>query len=60
MKTLATLAALLCCFSFATLTGCGSGDTKVIEAPAETEDVDPAMEGMTEEEYNKAMEESMQ
>lgn len=45
--------------SFVTFAGCGERGATVIEAPPATEEEDPAMAGMTEEEYNKAMEESM-
>ena len=60
MKNLAWLFMLTMSLSFLSLSGCGRGsDTQVIEAPPETEQEDPAQAGMTEEEYNKAMEESM-
>ncbi len=52
---------LLICLSFCALSfaGCGgSGETKVIEPPAAADD-DSAMDGIDDEEYNKAMEESM-
>lgn len=51
------LAIALGCFTFA-VPGCGSGETEVIEAPEVVEE-DPAMEGMSEEEYDAAMEASM-
>jgi hypothetical protein len=54
-------ACFLLCFSFCALSfaGCdGGGETKVIAPPAAVED-DSAMEGIDDEEYNKAMEESM-
>jgi hypothetical protein len=44
--------------SFPCVTGCGKGETKVIEAPP-VEENDGAVEGMSDEEYNKQMEESM-
>ncbi len=40
------------------LTGCGSGSSKVIEAPA-AEDNGDAVEGMSDEKYNEEMEKSM-
>ena len=43
-------------FSF---TGCGSGDSKVIEAPATTEDLSAAPPEMSDEDYAKEMEKSM-
>ncbi len=59
MKKLAfLLMATMCVFSLS-LTGCGGRETQVIEAPPAEEQVDPATEGMTQEEYDKAMEESM-
>ena len=46
----------LCVLSFA---GCGgSGETTVIQPPEVVED-DSAMDGIDDDEYNKAMEESM-
>lgn len=50
MKKLFSLFALLACFCCFPIAGCGSGETQVIEAPPETEQVDPAMEGMSETE----------
>ncbi len=45
--------------SAVSMTGCGGGgESKVIEAPP-AESTDGAMEGMSEEEYNAAMEKSM-
>ena len=52
----------LLCFSFCalSLTGCGGGgETKVIQPPAAAEDDEAAMDGIDDDEYNKAMEESM-
>jgi hypothetical protein len=51
---------LLCfCFCALSFAGCdGGGETKVIEPPAAADDAS-AMEGVDEDEYNKAMEESM-
>ena len=60
MKKIAFLFMVAMSFSTFSLTGCGgSGESKVIEAPA-VEEVDPATEGMTQEEYDKEMEKSMQ
>ena len=53
----ALLAAL--CLSFVGIAGCGSGETKVIEAPP-AEETDAAVDGMSDEEYNAEMEKSMQ
>ena len=53
---------LLICLSFCALSfaGCGgSGEPKVIEPPAVVEDDEAAMDGVDDDEYNKAMEESM-
>ena len=45
------------CFAILPLTGCGSSESTVVEAPAEaTGEEIPAMEGMTDDEYDKAME----
>ena len=59
MKTLAQFGLALALLSCLTITGCGSGENEVIEAP-ETATEDTSMEGMTEEEYNKAMEADME
>ena len=45
-------------FTF-TVTGCGSGETQVVEAPPAEEDDGSAMEGISDEEYDKEMEKSM-
>lgn len=58
MKTFAKFGLALTLLSFLAISGCGTADNEVIEAP-ETEVDDASMEGMTEEEYNKAMEEDM-
>lgn len=59
MKKIASLMFVAACFSIVSIAGCGSGESKVIEAPAAEEQVDPATEGMSQEDYDKAMEESM-
>lgn len=47
------------CFALClVLPGCGDSGTKVIEAPP-ADDSSAAMEGMDDDEYNKAMTESM-
>lgn len=58
MKMSASL--LLCfCFCLLSLNGCGGGgETKVIEAPPAVDDTS-AMDGMDDDEYNKAMNESL-
>lgn len=55
-------ACFLMCLSFCALsfTGCGgAGETKVIAPPTTVEDDEAAMDGIDDDEYNKAMEESM-
>jgi len=48
------------CFSFLSLSGCGGGgENTVIEAPAVEEDA-PSIPGMTDEQYDKAMDADMQ
>ncbi|TWU05713.1 hypothetical protein Pla52n_14280 [Stieleria varia] len=47
-----------CCFVLS-FSGCGSSGNTVVEAPPEVVEDQPAMEGMTDEEYNKAMEADM-
>lgn len=42
------------------LTGCGGGQEKIIAPPAEEETSVVPVEGMSEEEYAKEMEKSMQ
>ncbi|MEM0924492.1 MAG: hypothetical protein AAGJ83_00505 [Planctomycetota bacterium] len=52
---------LVCCGLLLVMPGCGGEEATVVEAPAlnEVEEEIPAMEGMSDEEYNKAMEEDM-
>ena len=45
-------------FSAFGLTGCGSGSQSVIEAPP-ADDAGAAVDGMSDDEYNKQMEKSM-
>ncbi|QDT10136.1 hypothetical protein [Planctomycetes bacterium K23_9] len=59
MKKLALLCAFACCFSVCAISGCGGGGTEVIAVPEDAGEEQTAMEGMSDEEYNKAMEESM-
>lgn len=48
------------CFCAIFLTGCeGGGENTVVEAPPAAGEEQPAMEGMTDEEYDKAMDEDM-
>ena len=54
MKKFAFLIMAAMCFSSLSLTGCGSGEPTVVEAPAETEE-DAAMEGISDEDYDAAM-----
>ncbi len=59
MKNLVFLFLAIACLSSLSLTGCGGNESKVIEAPPAEEEVDPATAGMSQEDYDKAMEESM-
>ena len=48
------------CFCTLSLTGCSGGEENtVIEAPPEMVEEQPAIEGMTDEEYDKAMDADM-
>ncbi|NND97811.1 MAG: hypothetical protein HKN47_10835 [Pirellulaceae bacterium] len=58
MKIIKFAFALAFCFLLVPAVGCGSGGTKVIEAPPEGQSED-AMEGMTDEEYEKEMDAAM-
>ena len=56
MKKLALLTTLSVAFALPAVCGCGGGgDNAVIEAPDEVLEEEPAMEGMTDEEYDAAM-----
>ncbi|MDE0863167.1 MAG: hypothetical protein OSA98_05220 [Rubripirellula sp.] len=58
MRISASLLLCFCFFAFS-LNGCGGGgEPIVIEAPAADAE-DAAMEGISDDDYNKAMEESM-
>ncbi len=60
MKNLVYLFMVVACLTSVSLTGCGgSSESTVIEAPPAEEEVDPATEGMSQEDYDAAMEESM-
>ena len=60
MKKIAFLFMATLCFCTLSLTGCsGGGENTVIEAPPEVMEEQPAIEGMSDEEYNKAMEADM-
>jgi hypothetical protein len=59
MKKLALLCTLASCFSFVAISGCGGGDGGVVEVAEDTPTEDASMPGMTEEEYQKAMDEDM-
>ncbi len=61
MKKIASLflATAACLFTLS-MTGCGTGENTVIEAPATTADDEPAaMDGMSDEEYDAAMDADM-
>lgn len=61
MKKFAVITALATCLAVPTMSGCSEGaqENTVIEAPPANEE-EPAIEGMTDEEYNAAMEAEMQ
>jgi len=60
MKKLSLLTLLAICLAVPTLSGCGgSGENVVIEAPPAVVEEEPAMEGMTDEEYDAAMDADM-
>lgn len=59
MTKTALLLMAFTCFYGLSLAGCGgSGESQVIEAPPETTE-EPAIEGMSDEDYTKAMDEEM-
>jgi predicted small lipoprotein YifL len=58
MKKLAFAFVAVLCLSTVSLTGCGSGSSKVIEAPPADDGAD-AVQGMSDEDYNAEMEKSM-
>ncbi len=60
MKKLAYLATLSIVFACPAFIGCGSGENSVVEAPAEETQTDEAIDGMTDEDYNAAMDADMQ
>ena len=60
MKKLAFFTMMMVGCALPTLTGCGGSESKVIEAPPEAEIEEDAMEGMTDEEYDQAMEADME
>lgn len=60
MKKLAYLATLSIAFACPAFVGCGSGENTVVEAPPEETQDDGAMDGMTDEEYDAAMEADME
>jgi hypothetical protein len=60
MKKIAFLFMATLCFCTLSLTGCsGGGESTVIEAPPEVLEEQPAIEGMTDEDYDQAMDEEM-
>lgn len=50
---------LIAAFAVCPMMGCGNNETSVVAPPAETTDDGSAMEGMSDDEYNKEMEASM-
>ncbi len=60
MKTHAFFTMLAICFVLPALVGCGEGENVVIEAPAVVIEEEAAMEGMTDEEYDAAMDADME
>lgn len=60
MSKLTKLAALMIALAFPMFLGCGGGgENAVVEAPPEATEEEPSIEGMTEEEYDAAMEADM-
>lgn len=61
MKKLTTIFLTTTCLCFLSLSGCGGGggENKVIEAPPAVEE-EAAMPGMTDEEYDAAMDADME
>ena len=61
MKKLPHFMVLAICLLLPTAIGCGGGggENTVIEAPAEVVEEEAAMEGMSDEDYNAAMEADM-
>ena len=55
MNKLAWFTVLAICFVLPTMSGCGKGENTVIEAPPEPVEEEAAIEGMTDEEYDAAM-----
>ena len=58
MKKVSMFLMLFASLFVVSFSGCGSGETTVVEVPEEVED-SSAMEGMDDDEYNKEMNESM-
>ena len=60
MKKTALFSALVMCFAIPAVGGCGGGgEDTVIAAPTGADEAPDAMEGMTDEEYNAAMQADM-
>lgn len=61
MRKLAFFTVMGICFALPTMVGCdGARESSVVEAPpAPSGETEPAIEGMTDEEYNAAMEADM-
>ena len=59
MKKLAFLFLASACLSIVSLSGCGGSESSVVEAPAEVAEEEASMPGMSEEDYDAAMEADM-
>jgi hypothetical protein len=62
MRKIASFTVLATCLVLPTVAGCGGGggENTVIEAPPEAFEEEAAMEGMSDEDYDAAMEADMQ
>jgi hypothetical protein len=59
MNKLSFFTLLAICFVLPAMAGCGSGDNVVIDAPAEAIEEEPALDGMSDEDYDAAMDAEM-
>ena len=61
MNKLAFFTIVAICFALPMISGCGGGgENTVIEAPPEAVEEEPAMEGMSDEDYDKMMDAEME